>query len=434
VCLFLDIDPAAMIHHHFFAQLEISMLKKCASLFAGIVLISSLAIGQGSQHWVSTWATSPQVRAVPAQQPANAPPAGFNNQTIRMIVRTTIGGPRARVQFSNAFGTTAVTIGAARIALRARESTVVEGTNRVLSFGGKPSFTIPPGALVVSDPVDLNIPPFSDVAVSVYFPGDTGPQTTMHNLALQTTYVSRQGDHTAAASIADATTSPSWYWLSNVDILSPAATAAVVTFGDSITDGRNSTTGANRSWPSVLAQRLAANPSTANIAVLNHGIAGNRLLRDNVGANALARFDRDVLAQPGVKWVTVLEGINDIGRGVGPNAPPADAVTAEDVIGAYRQLIERARSRGIRIIGGTLLPYGGAATFNEAGEVIRVAVNQWIRTSGAFDAVVDFDAATRDPANPSRLRAEFDSGDRLHPNDAGYKAMADAVSLSIFEK
>jgi lysophospholipase L1-like esterase len=362
----------------------------------------------------------------------NAPPATFNNQTLRMIVHTTIGGTKLRVQLSNAFGANALVIGAARVAVRAKASSILEGTDRALLFGGKPGFTIPAGALAVSDPVDLKVPPFSDLAISIYLPADTGPQMTIHTLALQTTYISAKGDHTAAASIMDATTSPSWYWLSNVDILSPAQTAAIVTFGDSITDGRNSTAEANRSWPSVLAQRLAANKQTANIAVLNHGIAGNRLLRDTAGANALARFDRDALLQPGVKWVTVLEGINDIGRGVGPNAPPTDAVSSDELIAAYRQLIERAHMRGIRIIGGTLTPYGGATTFNEKGESIRVAVNQWIRTSGAFDAIIDFDAATHDPGTPSKLRAEFDSGDHLHPNDAGYKAMAEAIDLSIF--
>ena len=206
-----------------------------------------------------------------------------------------------------------------------------------------------------------------------------------------------------------------------------------MTFGDSITDGARSTPDANRSWPSILAERLVANKATANLAVLNQGISGNRLVRDGTAANALARFDRDVLAQAGVKWVTLLEGINDIGRGTGANAAATDAVTADDLIGALRQLVDRAHSHGIKVIGCTLTPYSGAGYYSEKGDAIREAVNRWIRTSGAFDAVVDFDAATRDLNNPKQFRAEFDSGDHLHPNDAGYKAMAEAVKLSIFE-
>jgi lysophospholipase L1-like esterase len=410
-----------------------------AALFI-VVLLSPLSIAQNRQdHWVASWAASPLLRAIPAQQqqpPPNAPPPAvnsFRNQTVRMVVRTSIGGRRIRVQLSNAFGTVPVAVGSAHIALRSKDSAIVEGTDRALSFGGRPSFTIPQGALAVSDPVDLNVPPLSDVAISLYFPNDTGP-ATIHATALHTTYISREGDATRQPMITDPITSQNWYWISSLDVLAPADAGAIVTFGDSITDGARSTPEMNRSWPSMLAQRLLANKDTANIAILNHGISGNRLLRDGAGPNALARFDRDVLTQAGVKWVMILEGINDIGQGAGPNANPANAVTADELIGSLRQMIERARTHGLKVIGCTLTPYIGAGYASERGDAIRETVNQWIRTSGAFDAVVDFDAATRDPKNPKLFRTDYDSGDHLHPGDVGYKAMADAIDLKIFTK
>jgi lysophospholipase L1-like esterase len=231
--------------------------------------------------------------------------------------------------------------------------------------------------------------------------------------------------------MADASTTQSYYWLTNIDVAAPADTAAIVTFGDSITDGAVSTPNTDHSWPSLLAQRLAANGG-ANIAVLNQGISGNRLLRDGAGINALARFDRDVLVQPGVKWLMILEGINDIGLGSRADTPVSDAVSSEDLIAGLTQLIERAHEHGIKVIGCTLTPYEGAAYYSEGGEQVRMAVNQWIRASGAFDAVVDFEAVVRDPEHPKQFRPGFNKGDHLHPNDAGYQAMADAIDLSIF--
>jgi lysophospholipase L1-like esterase len=216
-----------------------------------------------------------------------------------------------------------------------------------------------------------------------------------------------------------------------VEVMAPANTSAIVAFGDSITDGARSTADTDQSWPSQFAKRLKA-AGVTNIAVINHGISGNRVLRDDTGTNALARFDRDVLGTPGVKWVIFLEGINDIGRGNRANALPADVMNADDLIAGMKQFIEKAHTHGIRIAAGTILPYEGAAYYSESGEAVRSAVNQWIRTSKAFDAVIDFDAATRDPQNPKRMRADLDSGDKLHPGDAGYKVMADAIDLSIF--
>jgi lysophospholipase L1-like esterase len=349
----------------------------------------------------------------------------FRNQTLRMIAHTTIGGRRVRIELSNAFGSAPLVIGAAHIALRDKGAGVVAASDRAVLFGGRPGCWIPPGATEISDPVSLDLPSASDLAVSIYLP-ETATADTMHAVGLHTTYISREGDTTSAAAMVDATTTQSFYFLTNVDVLAPPDAAAIVTFGDSITDGAVSTPNTDRSWPSFLARRLAS-AGGGNIAVLNQGISGNRLLRDGAGVSALARFDRDVLAQPGVKWLMILEGINDIGL-----SSDADPVSSDDLIAALKQLIERAHEHGIKVIGGTLTPYEGAAYARESGEQTRMSVNQWIRTAGAFDAVVDFEAATRDLDHPKQFRPGFNNGDHLHPNDEGYQAMADAIDLSLF--
>jgi lysophospholipase L1-like esterase len=400
---------------------------------------------KGQEHWVATWATAQtlvrQAPARPAATPADSPTApattpqeiaarGLNNQTVRMMVRTSIGGHRLRVRLSNAFGGAPVVLGTAHLAIRAKDSAIVPDSDRSLSFNGKPGGTIAPGVVLLSDPVELNVPPVADLAVSLYFPGETGPPTT-HSTGLHSTYISKEGDLTTKAEIPEPVITQSYYWLAAIDVAAGADAALLVTFGDSITDGALSTAETNHSWPALLAARLAANKATAKIGVANLGIGGNRVLRDGNGASALARFDRDVLSQPGVKWVTLMEGINDIGRG---SMVPAEAVTADELIGSYQQFIAQAHAHGIEVIGCTLTPFEGAGYAREDGEQIRAALNSWIRTSGAFDAVVDFEAATRDAVNPKRFRAEFDPGDHLHPNDAGYQAMADAFDLKIFKR
>ena len=396
---------------------------------------------RGQEHWVATWTTAQALARTPPPAQAAPPPAptgpptpqsinarGFNNQTVRMMVRTSLGGRRARVALSSAFGSAPVQVAAAHIALRAKDSEIAPQSDHALSFNGKPGCTLGPGVVLYSDPVDFNVPQAGDLAVSLYFSGATGPPTT-HATALHHTYISSEGDATAQAAMPDAMTTQSYYYLAAVEVLAPADAAAIVAYGDSITDGARSTSETNHSWPALLAARLAAKKETAHIGVANMGIGGNRVLRDGSGASALARLDRDVLSQAGVRWLMLMEGINDIGREA---TVPAEAVTADELIAAYKQIIERAHTHGIAVIGCTLTPYEGANYQRENGEAIREAVNQFIRTSGAFDAVVDFEAATRDPANPKRLRAEFDPGDHLHPNDAGYQAMADAINLSIF--
>jgi lysophospholipase L1-like esterase len=398
------------------------------------------------EHWVASWAASPQARAggpprapqaaapAPANpaQPAAFTGASFNDQTVRMIVRTSIGGSRVRVEFSNAYGTAPLQIGSAHVALHVKGAggAIMPSSDHALTFGGKPSFSIPPGALAVSDPVNLVVPKLGDLAITVYFPADTGP-FTMHSTGLHTTYI-LAGDVTGVAVLGTVPTTRSWYFLSSVDVAAPADTGLIVAFGDSITDGATSTVDEDRSWPSILAQRLQANPATANLAIVNQGISGNRVLREGTATNALARFDRDVLSQPGVKWVMLMEGINDIGQGARDGAAPENAVTADDLIQGMKQLVDRAHMRGVKAIGCTLTPYAGAAYYSDRGEEIRTAYNQWIRTGRAFDAVADFDKATQDPANPKQIRPAYNISDHLHPNDAGYKAMADSVDLSIF--
>jgi lysophospholipase L1-like esterase len=407
-----------------------------------------------AEHWVATWAASPQAAAfnlpgpkqktpmpkmkTPASNPSseanrNSPfalPPDVKNQTVRMVVRTSIGGARVRVKVSNAYGSGPLTVAAAHVALHAEGSAIVPDSDRILTFGGNPSYVIPPGAPAVSDPVDLTVPKLSDLVISLYIAGE--PTTpTVHLTGLHTTYISKTGDFTKAREIAEAVTTQSWYWISGVDVVAPDDAAAIVAFGDSITDGATSTPDTDSSWPSQLAKRLGTDKATANVAVVNHGISGNQLLMDGAGISALARFDRDVLGQPGVKWLVVLEGINDIGIS---SMMGGAEVSAAELIGAHKQLIERAHMHGIKAVGATLTPYEGAAYYSEKGEAVRKAVNQWIRTGGAYDAVVDFDALLRDPKNPDQMNPAYFINDHLHPNDAGYKLMADSIDLAIFRK
>ncbi len=387
--------------------------------------ISAQAQPRSTDHWVATWATAENL--VRLQAPSAPGAQGFHNQTVRMAARISMGGRRLRIKIANAFGVAPLAVGSARIAVRAKEADIAAGSDHALTFAGKPGCTIGPGVVMTSDPVDMTVAPLASLSVSLYFPGETGPPTS-HSTGLHNTYI-KEGDTTADASMADGQKTQQYYWLAAIDVLAPADAAAVVAFGDSITDGARSDPETDHCWPALLASRLAANKATARIGVANLGIGGNRVLRDISGASALARFDRDVLSQSGVKWVMILEGINDIGHGA---TTPAEAVTAEDLIAGHNLLIEMAHAHGLQAIGCTLTPYEGASYARENGEAIREALNAWIRSSGAYDVVVDFDAATRDPASPKRIRAAYDPGDHLHPNNAGYQAMADAVNLAIF--
>ena len=355
--------------------------------------------------------------------------SSFNNQTLRMILRTSIGGDTIRISLYNAFGARVVTIGAAHVALHAKESAIVPGSDRTLTFGGSPTAKMYAGQILVSDPVKLTVAPLADLAVSLYFPDDTGAPTT-HALGLQPAYTSGPGDFTGAAEIADpSSVTYSYYWIEGVDVFARADAAAIVTFGDSITDGDQSTPGAYAMWPAVLAARLRGNTGTRNIAVVNEGISGNRILGDNV--SGLVRFAHQALDVPGVKWITVLEGINDISGATRANAPDTH-FSADDLIAAYKEMIDEAHSRGVKVIGCTLTPFGGSSVYKDAGEAIREAANDWILTPGHFDAVVDFDKATRNVNDPMKFSPTAESPDLLHPGDAGYKMMANAFDLKMF--
>jgi lysophospholipase L1-like esterase len=344
-------------------------------------------------------------------------------QTLRLVVRTSIGGDHARIRLSNEYGDRPLVIGSAHMAVRDSGAAIVAATDRALTFGGKNTITLRPGAVAVSDPVALDVPKLADVAVSLYL-ADSARLVTRHAAAYQTNYVSR-GNVAGERSFAPDTSITQWPFLVGVDVTNAAATGVIVTFGNSITDGAGSTRDANRRWPNVLAQRLMSSAEPAK-GVANHGIGGNRVLTFGTGPSALARFDRDVQMTPGVTHIVLLEGINDIGGSA------RDGVTADDIIQGYRQLIDRAHDRGLVIIGATLTPAGPRANFTPELEAKRAAVNAFVRAHGNFDAVIDFDAATRDPAHPTQFLPAFDSGDHLHPSDAGYKAMGEAIDLSLF--
>ena len=326
------------------------------------------------------------------------------------------------------FGASSLVIGAAHIALRDAGAAIVPESDRTLTFGGQPSITIESGAIVLSDPVDLNVPALGDLAVSIFVPGTTGP-TTWHFVALQTSYVSPSGDFTASVVMPVASTTQAWFWLAGVEVTASKQTGAIVTFGDSVTDGTRSTPDTNNRWPDHLARRLMAQPGNHKMGILNEAISGNKLLHDGIGPNGLARFDRDVLAQTGVTHVIVLLGNNDILFVFSP----ADIVTVDQFIAGHLQLIQRAHARGLKIYGTTMTPFEGFFFSSPAKEAMRQAVNAWIRTGGEYDAVIDFDEVVRDPTVPTRLLPLYDSGDHLHPNDLGYEAMANAIDLELFK-
>jgi lysophospholipase L1-like esterase len=368
-------------------------------------------------HWVGTWSASPQAASSPLE---------IKGQTIRQIVRVSLGGKRVRVRLSNAYGAGPLAIGAASVALRSTGADITAGSHRMLTFSGSPLTSIPPGALVVSDPVNLQVPDLGNLVVSLYLPGNQFAATE-HAEGLQTTYISAEGDFSAAHSLPTKATTQSVYFLTGVEVDADKSSNAIVALGDSITDGYKSVADANKRWPNRLAERLAAQKGSSKVAVLNAGITGNRILHGKEGSNALARLDSDVLVQSGARYLIVLLGINDIGF--------PGAVTADEIIAGHRQIIDRAHAIGLKVYGGTLTPFQAylpGLYYTAVGEAQRQAVNQWIRTSKAYDAVIDFDKAIRDPSNPAKILPAYDSGDNLHPNDAGYKAMADAISLSLF--
>jgi lysophospholipase L1-like esterase len=362
-----------------------------------------------SRSWIGSWAASPQA-------PEGVPIAltGFTNQTLRQIVFTSLGGRAVRVRFTNEFSATPLNIGAAQVAIAAPDDSIEAGSGRALTFGGQPSVTVVPNAYVVSDPVQLDVPATSELAIDIYLPGSTGP-VTWHRVGIRTAYISPAGNYVGAPVTPILSTAPSYFFLKGVEVQSAEDMGVVIALGDSITDGIGATPDANNRYPDHLARLFAESHGRLRMGVLNHGLAGNRLLANSFasGQSVQARFDRDVLSQPGASHVIVLIGLNDLFFGS----------AADQVIAGHKQLILRARAQGLKVYGGTLTPAGRTGTI-EAG---RQAVNSWIRTGGAYDTVIDFDAAVGDPDNPAGLLPAFNSGDNIHPNDAGYEAMARAA-------
>lgn len=394
-----------------------------AFAFAGL---SSTASAAPPDRWVGTWATSPM-------EQTNADGRyGAAETTYREIVHTSIGGDSSRVILTNEFGLAPLTINAVYIALHIKGSAIDVATARPVTFGGRSSVTIPAGALVVSDPTGLKLAALSDVAVSFVLPAQTIQQASQHGFADQTSYTTL-GSVSGAPAFETPTEITNWPFLKGIDVSADDKSAAIVAFGDSITDGAHSTRDTNQRWPDVLARRLQGDKKTQKLGVLNEGIGGNRILHDNTGPNALARFDRDVLAQAGVKYLVILESINDIGHAQDP-VKPYDVVSAEDLIAGISQMAVRAHTHGIKVYGATLTPYMGAKYSSPAGETMRQAVNQWIRTTNVLDGFLDFEKATHDASKPEVFAATADSGDHLHPSDAGYKSMGESIDLKLFTK
>src|ERR1039457_366735 len=395
---------------------------------AGMLAILPSSSAKESSAWVGSWACSPQL-----VEPQNRPPEpGLGGNTLRQVVHLTLGGREIRLRCSNEVGGPPLTLDSVHIALPDGPGAVRPETDRAVTFGGKASVTIPGGALMFSDPVSLPVAALSDLVVTLKA-GTVPDGITGHPGSRETSYLAA-GDEVSAATLNDAITTDHWYLLDGVDVISSGAAAAVVTLGDSITDGRGSITNQNTRWPDDLARALAADKRYSSVSVLNEGIGGNRILRDGLGPNALARFDRDVIVQSSVRWVLVFEAVNDIGGTKAATNREQTSAVADDVIDAYRQFILRAHTHGLRIYGATITPFGKSFYFSDATEATRQKVNAWIRTSGQFDAVVDFDKATRDPSEPSQLMADVDSGDHLHLNSEGYKRMAAAIDLRLFSK
>lgn len=405
-----------------------------------------------AQGWQETWGTAlplqppppspfgegrappppppPPADQPPPPNPRDPYPAALHDQTVRMVARSSVAGAQLRLEFASRNGAQPVRFGAVRVALAGEDGATLPGTDRVVTFGGRGDVVLQPGTRLVSDHVDLAVPPLTKLAVSVYLPEET-PTETVDGIGLEPTFIA-SGNRTADARLDGATRASAYFWLRGISVPAAPGGGAIVAFGDSITEGYATTRGANRSWPELLAERLQASAETAGWSVINTGISGNRVLRSGAGEAALARFTEDVLSRPGARWVVVLEGINDINMSIMPGMPASQRATADEIIAGLDQLVTRARNHGMKIAGGTVLATRGLPFWSEEGEAMRQAVNTWIRTSGRFDLVIDFDAATRDPADPLCLNPTYDSNDHVHPSDEGNRAMAAAVELSAF--
>jgi len=385
---------------------------------------SETAGASADAHWVGTWGASPQLT-----EPSNDPPVSLTDHTLRQFAYVSIGGSELRLEISNEFGDGPVTLNAVQMAVAATPPAIDPDTAVELTFEGVSSVTIPAGEAVYSDAFAFDLSPLSTVAVSMHF-GEVPAKITGHPGSRTTSYIA-SGDAVGAETMDDATTTEHWYYWSRIEVMAPPEAGAVVVLGDSLTDGRGSTTDGNDRWTDALSRRLRANPETALTAVINAGIGGNAVLAGGNGPTARQRFARDVLGQAGVRWVVVFEGINDVGSANTLNVESA-VMRSQDVVEAYEEFIAAARAEGLRIYGVPLLPMEGSNYFSNNREHARQYVNEWVRTCGVFDAVLDLDVAVADPAQPTRLLPAYDSSDGLHLNPAGYQAMADAVDLSLF--
>lgn len=379
------------------------------------------SISPAGDHWVGTWSTSVQ------EVEQELIPEEFNqldDTTIRQVVRVSIGGEQLRIRISNAFADWSddLSISAVNVALCEEDDEIKSSTLKPVTFNGKTSVTIPYGVLMVSDPVDFDLPAGADLVVTMHVE-DATRRISGHRSARGEYAYLKKGDKVDARKLSSSEESTCWYYLSGVDVLAPPTGAAVVCLGDSITDGKGSTEGENRRWPDLLAERLRVSRKTSEIGVLNQGIGGNCLWRGGIGQTALQRLERDVLSQPGIRWLIVMEGINDLGGG---------KTSADEIITSYEQIIIRAHERGLKVYGVTILPCGDSFYFKPELEKQRQKVNTWIRESGAFDAVLDWDAVVRDPGNPENLLPEADCGDHLHLRDEGYRMLAESVDLELF--
>ena len=378
-----------------------------------------------SKAWVGTWSTAPQL-----VEPNNMPPQpGLSNNTLRQIVRVSLGGNNLRIRFSNEFSNSPVTMKAVQIAVSGGSGTIEGSTVKEVKFNGLSEITMGPGVAITSDPVSFDLKPRMDLAITIYF-GQTSPDVTGHPGSRTTSYL-YTGNQMAAMDSVGSVPTDHWYVINGLEVTAEASSAAVAILGNSITDGRGSGTNRQNRWPDILAERLLNNPSTRQVGVLNMGIGGNCVLKDCLGPSAISRMDRDILQQKKIRWFIIMEGVNDIGQ---IRSGASAAQVASDLIAAYGKMIDQAHAQNILAYGATITPIGGSFYYSEDREKARSTVNAWIRTSGRFDAVIDLDKAMQDPENPVKIISTAHDGDFLHPNESGHKIMGEAVDLKLFEK
>jgi lysophospholipase L1-like esterase len=420
-----DISVSRLFHslRHLFRAFPILIIGLLGFGLLSFCSTKPTGISTPAEKWVGTWSTAPQL----VEQGNNPPSPGLSNNTLRQIVHVSIGGDSLRMRFTNEFSTSPVTLKSVHIALSTGGGTIDTTTDEAIYFSGMPEVTMAPGTAITSDPFQFALQPLTNVAITIYF-GDTSSDVTGHPGSRTTSYI-LTGNEVSKADFSGAATTDHWYNINTIDVLAPESAAAVAVLGNSITDGRGSGTNKQNRWPDELARRLQENPNTGQVAVLNEGIGGNCVLRQCLGPSAVSRFERDVLDQNGVKWLVILEGINDIGGAFGLQG---SAKVTQDLIAAFGQMIDSAHARGILVYGATLLPFGGSSYDSPDHQTAWQTVNDWIRNSGRFDTVIDLDSALHDPANPLRFLPSYDSGDHLHPSETGHHMMAEAVDLTLF--